>query len=293
MWLAKRRRRPTAPPDRVESEFFGLGPTADPNRFTWTPSPLLLTPAGTLQGGAGLGAATAAMAAVAGRPVVWATAQYLSFAAGTEPVDLDVTIAVAGRHTTQARCVVSRRGIEILTTHAALGRRDLDVDGVWCAPPDAPDPSDCPRYRFFERGQSHMGDLAEFRLARGRQLDEVEAGRERGDGSFAVWIRCWEGEHAVTVPNLAFIGDFMPLGFADALGAPYAGNSLDNTIRVGRLTTTGWVLLSAHVQQVVNGFGYGRAELWAQDGTLLGEVSQSATVRLHSRIRETGRRLPE
>jgi acyl-CoA thioesterase len=91
------------------------------------------------------------------------------------------------------------------------------------------------------------------------------------------------------VADLAFVGDFMPLGFADAMGAPYAGNSLDNTIRVGKLVPTGWVLLSVHVQQVANGFGYGRAELWAQDGTLLGEVSQSAVLRLHSRIRDAGR----
>ena len=78
----------------------------------------------------------------------------------------------------------------------------------------------------------------------------------------------------------------MPLGFADATGHPYAGNSLDNTIRVGNLVETEWILLSTHVQQVANGFGYGRAELWADDRTLLGEVSQSAILRKHSRMRE-------
>ncbi|MGD9701224.1 MAG: acyl-CoA thioesterase [Acidimicrobiia bacterium] len=268
---------------------FALGPVDDTQRFAWTPSPLLLTPAGTLQGGAGLGAATAAMEAVTGRPVIWATAQYLSFASGTAPIDIDVTIEVAGHNTTQARCVVSRDGKEILTAHAALGRRDLDFAGVWCAPPAVPDPDDCPHYRFFEHGRRHIGDLAEFRLARGRQLDDIEANGGRGDGSFALWIRCWEGDHMMTVPDLTFIGDFMPLGFADAMGAPFAGNSLDNTIRVGHLTVTRWVLLSAHVQQVAHGFGYGRAELWAQDGTLLGEVSQSAVMRMHSRIRDAGR----
>jgi acyl-CoA thioesterase len=152
-----------------------------------------------------------------------------------------------------------------------------------------PDPDDCERYRFFERGRGHMGDLAEFRLALGRQLDEIETRGGRGDGSFALWIRCWHGKRLTTVADLAFIGDFMPLGFADASGKPYAGNSLDNTIRVGELVETEWVLLSVHVQQIANGFGYGRAELWADDGTLLGEVSQSAVLRKHSRIRETGR----
>lgn len=246
-----------------------------------------MTPAGSLQGGAGLGAALAAMERSTGRSAIWATAQYLGFANGTRPLDIAVTVEVAGFNTTQARCVVSRDGHEILTTHAAFGHRDMEFDGVWCAPPEVARPDDCPRYRFFERGRGHIGDLAEFRLAKGSQQDEIEAAgtQARGDGSFALWIRCWEGQHQVTVADLAFIGDFMPLAFADAMGAPYAGNSLDNTIRVGRTAATEWVLLSAHVQQVTRGFGYGRAELWAQDGTLLGEVSQTAVLRLHADIR--------
>lgn len=268
---------------------FGLGSTGDPNRFVWSPSPLLLTPATTLQGGAGLGAAIAAMSAVTGRPTVWATAQYLTFATGTDPIDVIVTVEVAGHNTSQARCTLSRDDREILTAHAALGRREFEFEGVWCAPPTVPVPEDCERYRFFERGRGHMGDLAEFRLALGRQLDEIETRGGRGSGDFALWVRCWDGAQLATAADLAFIGDFMPLGFADASGHPYAGNSLDNTIRVGNLVETEWILMSVHVQQVANGFGYGRAELWAEDGSLLGEVSQSAVLRKHSRIRETGR----
>jgi acyl-CoA thioesterase-2 len=267
----------------VTNHLFALGPP-DGGRFTWVPSPLLLTHANTLQGGAGLGAATTAMEAITGRPVVWATAQYLSFAFGEEPIDIDVTIEVPGHKTTQARCVVSRHRTEILTAHAALGERDIDFEGVWCAPPAVPEPDDCPPYPFFERGRGHLGDLVEFRLARGRQVAEIVAGSDRGDGSFALWVRCWSGDHMMTVSDVAFIGDFMPLGFADAMGQAYLGNSLDNTIRLGNLTTTKWVLLSAHVQQIARGYGYGRAELWAQDGALLGEVSQTVLMRTRARI---------
>ncbi len=42
------------------------------SQFRWVPSELLLTPAGTLQGGAGLGAAITAMELATGRPVIWA-----------------------------------------------------------------------------------------------------------------------------------------------------------------------------------------------------------------------------
>ena len=270
-------------------EFFELTEESDSGHFIWHPPRLLLTPADTLQGGAGLGAAVAAMESVTGRPAIWATAQYLSFATGTDPIDIAVTVEIAGHNTTQARCVLSRGGSEILTAHGALGTRDFEFEGVWCLRPDVADPEACERYRFFESGRGHMGDIAEFRLARGRQLDDIETTGGRGDGSFALWIRCWHDRRLASVADLAFIGDFMPLGFADATGMPYAGNSLDNTIRVGKLVETEWILLSVHVQQIANGFGYGRAELWAEDGTLLGEVSQSSVLRKHSRIRETGR----
>lgn len=270
-------------------ELFALEPGAGGNQFVWSPPAVLLTPAATLQGGAGLGAAVAAMEATTGRPIVWATAQYLTFATGSDPIDIRVSVEVAGHQTTQARCVVARDATEILTAHGALGRRELDVEGQWSTPPEVPAPDACPPFVFFQRGRGHVGDLVELRLARGRQLADVEQAGGRGDGSFALWVRCWAGTHTVTVPDLAFIGDFMPLAFADAIGEPYAGNSLDNTIRIGRLVETQWVLLAAQVEQVANGFGHGRANLWAQDGTLLAEVSQTVVLRLHSRIRDAGR----
>ena len=91
------------------SYFESLQPV-EAGRFSWTPPQLLFTPANTLQGGAGLGAAIAAMEHVAGRPTIWATAQYLSFAVGSEVIDIAVTVEVAGHNTTQARCVLSRHG---------------------------------------------------------------------------------------------------------------------------------------------------------------------------------------
>ncbi len=277
----------TATSEQRSADPFRLEATSNERRFTWTPPGVVLTPAGTVQGGAGLGAASEAMERVTGRPTIWATAQYLSFAAGTAPIDIEVTVEVAGHNTAQARCTLARDGREILTAHAALGRRDLELDGVWCTPPDVPGPDDCDRYRFFERGHGHLGDLVDIRLALGRQLDEIGEDGERGDGSFALWVRSWSEEnHLVTTPELAFLGDLMPLGYAEAMGRPFAGNSLDNTVRVGGAARTDWVLLSIHVQQIVNGFGYGRAELWAQSGTLLGEVSQSSIMRVHRRIRD-------
>jgi acyl-CoA thioesterase II len=252
------------------------GRAAGPS-FRFTPSPLLCTPAGNLQGGAGLGVAVAAMEAVTRRPTIWATAQYLTFAPGLDALDVEVTVEVHGHQTTQARSVVQRDGMEILTAHAALGRRQLDIEGTFSSAAAVPGPEESAPFRFFRHGRGDMGDLADFRLARGRQFDDLD-GRPGSEG-LALWIRCWEGDRRPTAADLAFIGDFMPLGFPHAIGQPYIGNSLDNTVRLGNLVPTEWVLMTVHVQQVVDGFGHGYAELWSQDDTLLGTVSQSATLR--------------
>ena len=96
-------------------DLFSLVPGEAPGRFQWVPATSLLTPVGNLQGGAALGAALTAMEAVTGRPTVWATAQYLSYANGTAALDIDVTVEVVGHNTTMARCTVSRDGAEVLT----------------------------------------------------------------------------------------------------------------------------------------------------------------------------------
>ncbi len=136
------------------------------------------------------------------------------------------------------------------------------------------------------------GRFVEFRLAKGRQMDDIAEQGGRGTGSFAVWVKRTDGAMIENIGDLTYIGDFLPIGFAEAMGQPYVGNSLDNTVRVGKLVSTPWVLLSINIQQVSRGFGYGRAELWAQDGTLLAETSQSAILRLHTKVHEprTGRK---
>ncbi len=234
-----------------------------------------------------LGVAAAAMERVTGRATLWATAQYLSYAVGTAPLDLSVTVEVHGHNTTQARCIVARDGQEILTAHSALGARDIDLTMTWSSPPVVPAPEECPRFTVFQRGMGDMGDLVEMRLAKGRHLSESLTSQQPGDGSFAFWVRAWaEDERPISIADLAFIGDMMPLTFSDALAGPYRCNSLDNTIRVAQLVTTGWILLSCQAQHASKGFGFGQAEMWSQNGTLLGAVSQTVIIRRRSRASE-------
>ena len=83
----------------------------------------------------------------------------------------------------------------------------------------------------------------------------------------------------MSAATLAILGDYVPFGIGQALGAMAGGNSLDNTLRVGRLVPTEWVLLDIRVDLVANGFGHGVVHLFAEDGTLLATASQSCIVR--------------
>lgn len=257
---------------------FTLQATDESGRWTCAYSPFVLTPGRNLQGGAGLAAAVMATETAAGRPVVWATAQYLSFAAGRDPVDLEVTLEVEGHRTTQARCVLSRDGTEVLTAHMALGSRTFVPGGTWVDRPVLRTPDECEPFRFFTPGNGDLGDIVEMRLAYGRQISDL-LGRP-GGAAMAFWCRVAYGRHVPTVGELAFIGDFMPIAFSEPYGKRYAGTSIDNTLRVGARVETEWVLLDCRLEQVVGGFGHGRAHLWSEDGSLLGTATQTVSMRM-------------
>src|SRR5262245_14870688 len=101
------------------ADFLGLQSTHNPHRWVLPVTPGISAGGRFLFGGAGLGAAISALEATSGRPLVWATAQYLSYAVPPDIVDVDVTIAVAGHQITQARAVGHVADREIFTVNAA------------------------------------------------------------------------------------------------------------------------------------------------------------------------------
>jgi acyl-CoA thioesterase-2 len=208
---------------------------------------------------------------------VWAAAQYLSFAPTGSVLDIEVTIAVNGRQSTQARAVGRVDGQEILTVNAALGRRPSDEDHTWALRPDVPDPEKCPaRDPVGPFGGGTLFDRVEIRLAAGRQLRDFDG--TPGDGRSALWSRL-PGQLEPSTAWLAVLGDYVPSGIGQALGVLGGGNSLDNTLRVVRLIPSEWVLCDIRIQAVAHGYGHGLAHLWAQDGTFLATASQSVVVR--------------
>ena len=257
--------------------WLGLEPTHNPNRWMLPVTPGISTGHQFLFGGCGLGAAIAALEGTSGRPVVWATAQYLSYANPPSIMDIDVTVAVNGRQVTQARAVGQVGDREILTVNAALGARDVPASGQWAQRPDVPPPDECASRMSRFPGAESIMDRIDVRLADARNPLDLP-GPPSEDGRCALWARIPDVLE-MSASTLAILGDYVPFGIGQALGAQAGGNSLDNTLRVAQLVPTKWVLLDIRVHAVVHGFGHGVVHLWAEDGTLLATASQSTIVR--------------
>lgn len=260
-------------------EWLGLQGTHNPMRWVLPVTPGISTAHGFLFGGCALGAAIAAMESATERPVVWATAQYLSYANHPAMLDIDVTVAVAGRNTAQARAVGKVGDHEIFTVNAALGQRELAADATWSTMPHVPPPEECEDRPMRFPGVESIMDRLDLRMADARAWEDLD-GTPAPGGRSALWARMPDLLDISSGAALGILGDYVPFGIGQALGVMGGGNSLDNTLRVYRLVATEWVLLDITIHGVANGFGHGDVHLWSRDGVLLATASQSTIVRL-------------
>jgi acyl-CoA thioesterase II len=256
--------------------FFGLEPTTDPTKWTMRIVRELTSGTGALFGGCGLGACVEVMEQVTGRPCIWATAQFLSYARPPSILELDVNEVVRGNAISQTRVIAHVGDTEILTVVGALGRRPLDLQGQWSTRPGVPSPEACAPRPMMNHHSGTISERLDARLADARPFWEFPG--PPGSGNAALWVRVPEMLE-MSAAALAIIGDFVPFGIGQALGRRAGGNSLDNTLRVAHRVPTEWVLADVRVHAVADGFGHGLVHLWAEDGTLLGTASQSTIVR--------------
>ncbi|BCW87301.1 hypothetical protein sos41_04300 [Alphaproteobacteria bacterium SO-S41] len=232
-------------------------------------------------GGVGLAAGVQALQRTTGRPLIWATAHYLSFARPPSIVDLDVEIPAPGNSVSQARVSAHVGDKEIITVNAALGSRDLDISRQWVDAPKVPPPQDCAPVEHWRSDGSDLHGNIELRLAQGRYGFAHSAGRgASGDGRIIMWMRTRDGLPADAV-TLAIFADHVPGGIGNALDLHAGGNSLDNTIRIVNLVETDWVLSEIIIHGIHGGFAHGAQRMFASDGTLMATGSQSMIVRVH------------
>ncbi len=264
--------------------FIDLKSTHNPHRWHIKVEPrLCVGPPGHkfLFGGVGLATAITALERTTGRPCIWATAQYLSFANPPDIMDVDVKVPMAGKNITQARVRAHINEREIFTVNAAVGARDSEHSHQWLTMPDVPPPADCPRMPRFDENNVDLHHYVDMRVAQGRYAPRlaIEGGRSE-DGRVVLWGRSTTGE-PINSMMLAIINDFVPSATSHAMGLSAGANSLDNTLRIRRIVDTEWVCCDIQVEGVHNGFIHGRIAMFADDGTLMATGSQSGIIRIH------------
>ena len=175
-----------------------------------------------LFGGVGLATAITGLERTTGRPCIWATAQYLSFANPGDVVDVDVRSKMEGKHITQARVLAHVKDREIFTVNAAVGAREAEHSHQWLNMPDVPPPDDCPSMPRFGPEADDLHAHLDMRVAQGRYAPgrKVEGGMS-DDGRVVLWGRLRNGA-PIDAATLAVINDFVPSGTSHALGLPAA-----------------------------------------------------------------------
>jgi acyl-CoA thioesterase len=224
-----------------------------------------------------LAAAVEALEGAFDRQLVWATAQYLHHAGPSGTIDIAITPEIEGRNTTQARAALRVGDVELLLTSAALGSRPFPHSGRWVAMPDVPSPDACRPWIGPRAEGEQVLVHYQIRFARGRTIDELDG--TAGPGRAALWCHVPEGPRALSVGDLALVGDLLMPSLSGALGAPITANSVDNTLRVVERATTEWVLLDVAIDAANDGFAHAGAHLWTEDGVLLAIASQTLVLR--------------
>ena len=238
--------RPHLARPRAHAQPHALGPAGHPRHLDAGPVPVRRVRAGGRHRRPG---------GTSGRPVVWATAQYLSYA-------------------TRPRCSTSTsrwRPRDAASPRAGWWATWPTPRSSRSTPPSGPRP----RHRGRVGGAAGRPAARRLRVPRAplprHRLDHGPhrrpAGRP-GPGTRSRATPCRRRPLAAVGPDarpargvlgasLAILGDYVPFGIGQALGRLGGGNSLDNTLRVYRLVPTEWVLLDIRIHAVAHGFGHG------------------------------------
>lgn len=235
------------------------------DRWELTVRPRICGRTGYLHGGCSLAAATTAMEQATGRPLIWATAQYLSRAAQDEVVSYAVTVGSAGNRVSQVSAVASVGDRVVARFLAACGQRPGANAHRWGEPPVVPGPDESGGYELTWEPDGSFHRTVELRVA---AFD-----RDRGTAAF--WVRMPDGVHE-TSAGIAMLGDYVPAGFRLVLSeTEKPASSLDNTVRITGLEPSEWLLLDIRLGTVTDGAAHGDLRAWTQSGLLVGMASQS------------------
>ncbi|MET0362519.1 MAG: acyl-CoA thioesterase [Sphingobium sp.] len=231
-----------------------------------------------LFGGSALAAAVEALERSIGRPVIWANAQYHSFAVPGMVLRLTAEAGGTGKRLTQARLVGEAAGVPVISVQATLGASTTKSDGQWIEAPRVASWRDSPVVTDHRVYQTGINTLFEFRLAGGRYPDGHMLDGKNGGGRLRLWVRP-VSDHPLDRPMLAIIADYISVVICDAIGREVGANSLDNMVRFTGPAQGEWVLADIALDRIMDGIAHGGLRLFSEEGSLIATASTSLVVR--------------
>lgn len=274
---------------RSDVEFLGLVSAEAPGRFSVVVHDRLARLDGRLYGGAAIAISVAAAEITSGRPPLWMTTQFVATAMlGTE-LCTHAEVLAAGKRTSQVRVTgTDTDGNVVFASLGATGNhKEGGITGVFENPPEVSAPEDSEIWTSPFTGMARLAGFAPesvpelpptgFATAVEMRGAEILRHPDPGVGRLCVWAR--RRDRVPVTPALAaFLSDMVPMSIAAAMGAFVGGTSLDNTIRIGSLVETEWVLIDLRPHMAVGDYGHGVAHVWSEAGDLLATASQTAAL---------------
>ncbi len=263
---------------RVSSaDFLALSATHDQSSHAMGVRYDLCSGRGDLWGGVALAAAMNALSSqLDDMPIVFASAQFLANKTNAEQLLLECEIASHSRTVAQGYVRGQLDDVDFLRVSACLGnRKGTDIVDA-CVPATVPRYGDCDEVDLGTP-RTAMHTHTQVRLAQG-MFGVTGQGAPSDNGVLSLWVRMPKVNNDVGA--LAILADYMLSAIGNSLRTVAYGVSLDNTIRTARIVPTDWVQCDITMDHISNGFGYGTAQLFSEDGVLMATASQSVIVRL-------------
>lgn len=254
---------------------------ADIWHTSYTLAPERSRPDRRLYGGTALAATLEAFQLATGRPPIWATVQFISQAVTGSRIDHVLEPLAASHRIDQLRLTASVDGTIVYTALGACASARADaLVGTGLSMPRVNGPETAGTNWLDGRPRSPGSGPLEgspfYRVTEYRNVPYAAASTKESEppGRIALWARM-RGRTA-SAASIGFLADVVPMAVCEAAGVEGGGTSIDNTLRLGRLVDTEWMLLDVQGHAAVDGTGYGAAHVWSPDGVLMATASQTA-----------------
>ncbi|MBI1179244.1 MAG: hypothetical protein GC201_01720 [Alphaproteobacteria bacterium] len=249
---------------------------AGPGMWSFPVTARVASRRGNFWGGAGLAGGIEAMETETGRPLIWATAHFISTAKPPAVMTMSVEELARGGSISQARATLRDGDSLVAIVDAALGARDGSRDAVWLHRPDVPPPGACAPVPGFAQRAGRITDEMEFRTVDGRFGPASDAAAA-ATGRVRVWGRMISAP--VTAGAIAIMADCLPSVMYDLFGDFAGVSSLDNTVRMVSRAPSAWLLFEFGLAGLGAGIGHGQTRIWNETGDLIALAGQSFVAR--------------